>query len=118
MRSLIIAALVAIPALSGAASADDARMSQTEFVRAARCLSFANLTALQSDKPDTSALVARFNAEMAVKPDDIQRRASSETRRTLIYALQADTPQEVQKLKDRRDRLCSEFIEMPVVAQY
>ena len=117
MRSLIIAALVAIPALSGAASADDTRMSQTEFVRAARCLAFANLSVLQSDKPDTSALVARYNAEMAVKPSDVQRRASSEGRTALIYAAQADTPQEIQKLKARRDRLCNDFIETPIVAQ-
>jgi hypothetical protein len=117
MRKFILAATVILPLLGGAAVADDARMSQTEVVRAARCVAFADLGALQSDRPDTSALAARVRSELANKPDDVKKRAAREGRRALIYATQADTPQEVQKLKDRRDRLCSEFISAPIVAQ-
>lgn len=117
MKKSIVAALVALPMLAGPAFADEARMSQTEVVRAARCVTFADLTVLQSDRPDTTALAARVRAELASKPDDIKKRAARESRRILIYALQADTPQEVEKLKERRDRLCGEFIEAPVMAQ-
>lgn len=110
MRTLIIAALVALPALSGAAVAEDKRMSNTEFVRAARCLAHANLTILQDDRPNVDALTARVNHELTVKSDEAKSRARTESRRVYVNAVQADTPGEIAKMRADRDRLCADFV--------
>jgi Skp family chaperone for outer membrane proteins len=109
MRSLIVAAF-ALSALSGAAVADEARMSNTEFVRAARCLAHANLSILQDDRPNLDALTNRVNHELTVKSDEAKSRARQESARIYMNAAQADTPAEIAKMRARRDRLCSEFV--------
>jgi Skp family chaperone for outer membrane proteins len=116
-RTLIVTALVSLPALSGAAVANDARMSNTEFVRAARCLAHANLTILQDDRPNLDALTARVNHELTVKSDEAKSRARSESRRVYMNAAQADTPKEIAKMRADRDRLCSGFLQTAAADQ-
>lgn len=116
IRTLIVAAL-ALPSLTTVAIADDARMSNTEFVRASRCLTAANLTILQDDRPNLDVLAARVNSERAVKSDEAKKKANSASRRLLIEALQADTPDEVAKVRSERNRLCADYVGASTMAQ-
>jgi hypothetical protein len=116
IRTLIVAAL-ALPTLTTVAVADDARMSNTEFVRASRCLTAANLTILQDDRPNLDVLTARVNAERGVKNDETKKKANAASRRLLIEALQADTPDEISKVRAERNRLCADYLGAPTVAQ-
>jgi hypothetical protein len=117
MRTLFIAALAALPVLVGVAKADEGRMSTTTYIRAAQCLALADLPALQADRPDMSALAARFGAERSLKPDDTKSRAQRAAARVTSRATKADTPAEVEFLKTSRDRLCSGFVATASVAQ-
>lgn len=110
MIRTIIAAAIALPVLATTASAEDARMSNSEFIRAARCLAHANLTILASDRPDITALTERVNHELTVKNDETKKRAQAESRRVYMNAVQADTPGEIDKMRARRDRLCSGLV--------
>lgn len=117
MRSLIVAAFVALPVLAGAAVAEEPRMSNTEFSRASQCLAHVNLTMLQSDRPNVDSLTARMNYELTIKSNEAKRRANSLNRRVYVNALQADTPAEIEKMRARRDRHCAPFLAPSTVAQ-
>lgn len=117
MRNLIIAALVAMPALAGVATAEETRMNQVEFVRAARCLAYVGAPALQADRPDMTALSAKFTAEKAVKSERALNYAKAAVHDANTAVRQADTPAEVDRLRASRDRACSDFSAAAHVAQ-
>lgn len=115
MRSLIAAALIALPALAGAASADEARMTRAEFQQATQCLAYTNLAALQDDRPDTSALDARVANELALRPTNTRNEVREATR--AIRLADTGTPARIERLKAERARACDRFLTDTVQAK-
>ena len=117
MRSLIIAALVVLPALSGAASADEARMTRADFQRATQCLAYANLAVLRDDRPDTTALDARIATELASRPTNTRNEVRDATRDIRLAGANAATPARVERLKAERAQACDRFLSETVEAK-
>jgi hypothetical protein len=110
LKTLVIAALAA-PLLAVPAFADEERLSNLEFSRANRCLALAGLDALKDDAVRLSSLEARFRATKESIDPDAKSEAESEARAIRALGRGADTPQEVARLKARRDRACSFFVD-------
>ena len=117
MRSLIIATLVVLPALSGAATANEARMTRADFERATQCLAYTNLAALRDDRPDTSALDARVANELALRPTNTKNEIRDATREIRLAGANAATPARVQRLKAERAHACDRFLADTVEAK-
>jgi len=100
--SHVLAALAVVPMLLVPAHAGDARMSGTQFVRAAGCLAYADLPALQSDRPDVGGLRAQVAAQIA-RDSDLQSRANAQTARAQYYADGAKSEAGLERLRARRD---------------
>ena len=110
MRSLIIAALVAIPALGAAASADEGRMNRLQFERATQCLAYANLAVLREDRPDTAALEAQVAREYGFRPANTRNEVRDSTREIRMSGASNASPARVQRLKAERARVCGQFL--------
>ena len=117
MRSLIIAALAVLPVLSGAAFADESRMTRAQFARANQCLAYTNLAALRDDRPDTAALEARVANELALRPTNTKNEVREATREIRAAGAGAVSPARVQRLKAERAAACTPFTDQTVEAQ-
>jgi hypothetical protein len=116
LKSMMIAAL-ALPALAVPSFADEGRMSNLEFNRANRCLAYAGLAALKEDPLDVASLETRFADAKSRAFHEVKVEADNEAREIRVQGRSADTPSEVARLKTRRDRACSYFVEGATVAR-
>lgn len=113
---MILAALVAAPALlTGVASAEQ-NMSSNQFVRANRCVAYASLPVLQSNAVDIADLRQRVAAAREMQTGMTLLQVQSITREIRESARSADQPQEIEKLLGRRDRYCSGFVDATQLA--
>ncbi|KAF0185731.1 MAG: hypothetical protein IV086_14295 [Hyphomonadaceae bacterium] len=116
LKSMMIAAL-ALPVLTVPSFADEGRMSNLEFGRANRCLAYAGINALTQDPLDLASLETRFLAAKERAFHEVKVEAETEAREIRVRGRGANTPVEVSRLKARRDRACSYFVEGATVAR-
>jgi hypothetical protein len=113
MKRIIIAALT-LSALTPLSAEAQERMSDARYIAAQECLAYANLSQLQSDGVDFSAL------QEAVRPgfreSTVSSQARENARRVRARANNlATTANGVQELREQRDAACSSFVERGLV---
>lgn len=113
MNKIIIVALT-LSAFAPLSAQAQERMSDARYIAAQECLAYANLSQLQSDGVNFSAL------QDAVRPgfreSNVSSQARENARRVRARANNlATTPNGVQELREQRDAACASFVERGLV---
>jgi len=112
-RTITIAALT-LSALTPLSAHAQERMSDARYIAAQRCLAYAELTQLQSDTLDFSAL--RQAVEPGYRSSAVASDARENANRVRARANNlATTTDGVQELREQRDQACANFVERGLV---
>jgi hypothetical protein len=111
-RMLAVAAALAFTPLSAMAQSE--RISDAQYIAAARCVSFAALPQLQGDTFDVSALRAMVDAQ--VRSPLVRDQVRSESDRIRRSGARArDSASAAVRLRAQRDEACAGFISTGMV---
>jgi hypothetical protein len=93
-------------------------LNTEQFLRAASCVTYANLPQLRGDGFDIADLSETVAAQTVDKSDDMKRSAAREAARANRAGLVAGAdPARIEQLRARRDRLCTPFMATATVAE-
>lgn len=105
----LIAIVVVAAALTPLSAAAQERMSDARYLAANRCLAYADLSQLQGDPANFSAL--REAADVGGRQRSITNQARNDTRSIAARATSAS----LEELRERRDEACASFAERGLV---
>lgn len=113
--------MIAAAALAGAAStaafsmpahADTARMSTNDFVRAHRCVALAQAPTLSGDGFSAQRLNEHIVEQSQGRYNDVLTQARRAAATEVRDARAAVTPAAVERMRAKRNRLCSAFADL------